>query len=168
MNCDKAFITKHNDYMTPRSAWENIKHIIPKDKVIWESFYGNGKSGEVLTELGFEVIHEKIDFFKNDKGDIIVSNPPFTKKKEILERLFKLNKPFILLMPQNVIFTQYFRKMIMKQKEKIKLIIPKKRIQFLKVVNGVIDENQKQQCSFDCYYYCWKIDTLNNDLNWLN
>ena len=31
---------KHDSYMTPKSAWENIKEYIPKDKVIWEAFYG--------------------------------------------------------------------------------------------------------------------------------
>jgi len=27
----KTFIT-HDDYMTPKYAWENIQHLIPKDK----------------------------------------------------------------------------------------------------------------------------------------
>ena len=40
----KSFI-KHDDYMTPKYAWENIKNYIPKDKVIWEAFYGDGNSG---------------------------------------------------------------------------------------------------------------------------
>jgi hypothetical protein len=31
----KTFLT-HDDYMTPFSAWDNIKQFIPKDKVIWE------------------------------------------------------------------------------------------------------------------------------------
>jgi len=34
----KAVDTKHDDYMTPKYAWDNIKHIIPKNKVIWEPF----------------------------------------------------------------------------------------------------------------------------------
>ncbi len=72
----KTFI-KHDDYMTPKYAWEWIVDYIPKNKIIWESFYGDGDSGKYLTALGFNVIHEPIDFFTNDKGDIIVSNPPF-------------------------------------------------------------------------------------------
>jgi hypothetical protein len=56
---------KNDDYMTPKYAWENIKDLIPKDKIIWEAFYGDGKSGDYLTELGFEVIHKEIDFFEN-------------------------------------------------------------------------------------------------------
>ena len=90
----KTFL-KHDDYMTPSYAWDNIKGFIPKDKVIWEAFYGDGKSGNHLKEIGFNVIHDKDDFFENDKGDIVVSNPPFTKVKEILNRLVELDKPFI-------------------------------------------------------------------------
>ena len=56
----KTFI-KHNDYMTPKYAWEWIKDFIPKDKVIWEAFYGDGESGAILTNLGFNVIPEEID-----------------------------------------------------------------------------------------------------------
>ena len=29
---------KHDDYMTPKSAWEDIKKYIPTDKIIWEAF----------------------------------------------------------------------------------------------------------------------------------
>lgn len=56
--------TKYDDYMTPQYAWEQIQHIIPKDKVIWECFYGDGTSGKYLEELGFNVIHQNIDFFE--------------------------------------------------------------------------------------------------------
>ncbi len=40
----KTFL-KHDDYMTPKSAWEYIKEFIPNDKLFWEAFYGDGKSG---------------------------------------------------------------------------------------------------------------------------
>ena len=76
----KTFI-KHDNYMTPKSAWENIKQFIPKDKVIWEAFYGDGQSGNHLKELGFSTIHEPVDFYENNLGDVIVSNPPFSDVK---------------------------------------------------------------------------------------
>ena len=159
----KTFST-HDDYMTPKSAWEQIKDLIPADKVIWEPFYGDGKSGEYLRELGFDVIHNpNEDFFEHDKGDIIVSNPPFTKKKDIFSRLIELDKPFIIISSQNLIFTQYFQN-IMKDK-KLQLIVPRKRIQFIKISNGeYIDTGNK--CNFDCFYYCYKLG-LKNDINFL-
>ena len=59
---------EHDDYMTPKYVWENIQPFIPKDKIIWEPFFGDGTSGEHLRELGFEVIHKPIDFFRFFQG----------------------------------------------------------------------------------------------------
>ena len=91
----KTFL-KHDDYMTPKYAWENINQYIPKDKVIWEAFYGDGESGKYLKELGFDVIHEPIDFFESNEGDIIVSNPPFSNKSKTMIRLKELDNVFLL------------------------------------------------------------------------
>ncbi len=163
---NKTFL-EHDDYMTPFSAWEDIKNYIPKDKVIWEAFYGNGKSGEYLQQLGFKVIHKEIDFFENNEGDLIVSNPPFTKAKDVLERLVRLDKPFILILPSSKINTQYFRKLFCNSEKPIQIIIPKKRIQFTKLVNGKIPDNFKESCNFDCFYYCYKMN-LARDIIWLD
>lgn len=56
---------------------------------------------------GYNVVRSHIDdgqdFFKYepDDYDIIVSNPPFTIKDKILERLYELEKPFAILLPLN-------------------------------------------------------------------
>lgn len=162
----KTFL-KHDDYMTPKYAWENIKDYIPKNKVIWEAFYGDGESGKYLKELGYNVIHEPIDFFENDKGDIVVSNPPFSKSKEVLTRLKELNKPFIVIFPSSKINTQYVRNLFMETEDKLQIIIPRKRIHFVKQIEGKIPENWKDACNFDCFYYCWKMN-LPRDIVWLS
>jgi len=162
----KTFL-KHDDYMTPKYAWENIKEYIPKDKVVWEAFYGDGASGKYLKELGFNVIHEPIDFFDNNKGDIVVSNPPFSKSKEVLTRLKMLNKPFIVLFPSSKINTQYVRNLFKDTEDKLQIIIPKKRIHYVKQIDGKTPENWKEACNFDCFYYCWKMN-LPRDIVWLN
>jgi len=161
----KTFI-KHDDYMTPKTAWEAVKQFIPKDKIIWEPFYGDGRSGQILREIGFNVIHEDEDFFENNKGDIIVSNPPFTMVPDVLKRLVELEKPFMLIMPSPKIFTQYMRTLFSKTEDPIQIIIPRKRIQFVKLVNGEIPENYESKCNFDCFYYCWKMG-LKRDIIWL-
>jgi hypothetical protein len=158
---------KYDDYMTPKSAWENIKDLIPKNKTIWEPFYGDGKSAEYLKELGFKVIHEpNIDFFENNKGDIVISNPPFSKSEKVLKKLKEINKSFILILPVSKMNTQYFRKLFKDDKD-LKIIIPKSRIHFNKIVNGKTPDKIKKSCNFDCNYYCYKIDTLPNQINWL-
>jgi hypothetical protein len=55
-----------------------------------------------------------------------------------------------------MINTQYIRKLF--KNDKLQIIIPKKRIQFNKLVNGVIPDNFSNRCNFDCFYYCWKMD----------
>jgi len=158
--------TKHDDYMTPKSAWESISHIIPKDKIIWEPFFGDGQSGEHLRDLGCqEVIHEDIDFYEHDRGEVIVSNPPFSDTKAVMTRLKELGKPFILIMPCSKLTTQYVRETFMNSDDPLQIIIPRKRVQFIKMVDGVVVE-QKNACNFDCFWYCWKIG-MERDILWL-
>ena len=156
--------TIHDDYMTPKYAWENIQHLIPKDKQIWEAFYGDGKSGSHLKELGFDVIHDKVDFFENNLGDIIVSNPPFSKSKMVFQRLAELDKPFIMIMPASKICTSYVRENF--KNKKLQIIIPRKRIHFIKLEDGKPVES-KSSCNFDCFYYCYKMG-YENDIIWLD
>ena len=159
----KTFL-KHDDYMTPKYAWENIKQYIPKDKKIWEAFYGDGESGKYLTELGFDVIHEPVDFYENNLGEVICSNPPFSDCKKIMKRLAELDKPFILIMPSAKINTSYMRDNFMNKG--LQIIIPRKRIQFIKLVDGKVPDKWKSDCNFDCFYYCYKIG-LEKDIIWL-
>ena len=156
---------KHDDYMTPKYAWENIKEYIPNNKVIWEAFWGNGASGQYLTEMGFDVIHEERDFFTEppDEWDMIVSNPPFSKSKEVMKKMLEYDKPFIMIMPSSKINTSYFREW----KDKgLQIIIPRKRIHFVKLINRETPKNWKNACNFDCFYYCYKIG-LEKDIIWL-
>jgi hypothetical protein len=153
----------HDDYMTPKYVWENIQPFIPKDKIIWEPFFGDGTSGEYLRELGFEVIHKPIDFFQHNVGDIVVSNPPFSQSKNVLSRLRELDKPFILILPFSKLNTSYIRENY--KDDGLQIIIPRKRIQFIKMVNGEITE-QKNSCNFDCLYFCYRMN-LPKDIIWL-
>ena len=160
----KTFST-HDDYMTPKYAWENIKDYIPKNKIIWEAFYGDGKSGQYIQELGFPVIHQPVDFFENNLGEVVISNPPFSKSKEVFTRLKELKKPFIVIFPLSKINTLYVRNLFNDTEDKLQIIIPRKRIQFIKMIDGKTVEG-KSDCNFDCVYYCWKID-LPRDIIWL-
>lgn len=41
--------------------------------------------------------------FEPNEWDIIVSNPPFSVKDKVLERLYSFNKPFAILLPLNAL-----------------------------------------------------------------
>ena len=161
---------KADEYYTDKNAWLNIQQYIPTDKVIWEPFNSTISSFSMdsvnnLRDMGFETIVKPFnpetrenDFFTSNHGDVVVSNPPFSMKKEVLTRLKALDKPFILLLPYTVLVTKYFR--LLFKNEKVKIIIPSKRIYYHKMVNGVKEELSRP--SFDSLYYLWKIDSLNN------
>lgn len=83
---------------------------MPKDKVIWCPFDEEWSAFYIrLKECGYTVIRSSLsegkDFFnyEPDNWDIIVSNPPFSIKDQILERLYSFHKPFAILLPLNSI-----------------------------------------------------------------
>lgn len=123
------------EYYTPNWVWDCLKKFIPNDKTIWEAFRSEDllstKSADYLRQLGFDVVNPLCDFFENDYGSICVSNPPFNKKKEVMERLFKLDKPFMLILPNIILNTKYFIEWLEKDKD-LQIIILPKRVDFIK------------------------------------
>ena len=160
--------TKHDDYMTPKHAWQDIKEYIPAEyKFIYEPFYGDGTSGKILEQLlpNHNVIHFDSDFYDMCNSlhyDAIISNPPYSDVKKIMPKMFELDKPFILLMPSSKINTSYFRQW---KDRNIQIIIPRRRIHFIKLVDG--KEVPSKGANFDCFYYCYKMN-LPKDIVWLD
>lgn len=148
-------LTSDNIYYTHKKTWESILPYIEhlKDKKIWEAFHG-GYSHIYLSELGFDVIQHKEDFFKNNRGDIVISNPPFSIKKDVLIRLKQLNKPFILILPALTLQSVYFRNLFKNDKD-LQLIIPSKKLHFYKIINNEIVN--KNRCCFYSVFVCWKV-----------
>lgn len=149
-----------DNYMTNSNEWKRIKDFIPSDKKIWAPFYGDGKQKEYFKEMGYDIIHEDEDFFKNNKGEIIIDNPPFGKKKEIFIRLKELDKPFILICPSMMLSYKYFQVLF---KDSIQLIIPFTRINF-KHINST---KKNYSPPFASFYFCYKMN-LEKDLIFLD
>ena len=156
----KTDFKKDDSYMTPKEVWESIAHLLPKDKVIYECFYGDGKSGEYLTELGFQVEHHDIDFFTDPSFnyDILVSNPPYSIKPKVFKRLAEIDKPFLMLVPVSTMTKKFLKTYF---QDKIQIIIPKSRIHFVK--NSV----QTKASWFDTLWISYKMN-LEKDITFLN
>ena len=93
---------------TPYYCVDPIMKYISKDKKIWTPFDKEWSSFyQSFVRDGYEVVRSHIDdgqdFFtyEPDEYDVIVSNPPFSIKDKILQRLYELNKPFAILLPLN-------------------------------------------------------------------
>ena len=164
---DSKYFEVHDDYYTRPSTLDMIIPYIPKDKVIWEPFLlnSNEQSKKYLQSKGFNVVGDNtINFFNHDLGEVLVGNPPFETeiKKRILKRLVELDKPFILIMPTSKLNTSYIRENFKDSDDKLQIIIPRKRIQFIKNGNEL-----QNKCNFDCFYYCYKCN-LERDIIWLD
>jgi hypothetical protein len=168
---DSHKFSTFDDYYTPKSAWEYIAHLIPKDKIIWEAFCLNSKLSKSinnLKELGFNVVgNTELDFFNSEtrpKYDMIVSNPPFDKniKIPILKRLVADGKPFILIMNSMNIYSNYFNEIFADNKKYLQLIIPRGKIYFEKLEGDITI--LRKNTSFYCVYVCFKMNIPNEKL----
>ena len=102
--------------------------------------------------MGFDIIHEDVDFFSNTFDyDIVVDNPPFSKFKEICVKLKEDDKPFILVCPSRTIQLKHF---IEKFKDDIQIITPSKRPTFTHLTNP----KSGYTPPFGVQYYCYKMN----------
>lgn len=105
LTCDRT--SKGDEVFTPFYAVDPIVKYISKGKTIWLPFDEKWSAFyQTFTKLGYKVIRSCLsdgkDFFEYEPAenyDIIVSNPPFSNKDDVLKRLFELDKPFAILLP---------------------------------------------------------------------
>lgn len=148
----KLYGNPTDEKYTPGYGVLPIIKYIPEGKIVWCPF--DTKHSEFVQKFkdaGFHVVYSHIyngqDFFNYEPSqwDILVSNPPFSRKVEVFERCLKLGKPFALLMSNywlnNVAPCRLF------QNTDLELLMFDKRIQFGKGKN----------VPFNSSYFCHKI-----------
>ena len=145
-----------DNYMTNKTEWERIKEYIPNNKKIWSPFFGDGKQKEYFKDMGYDIIHDDEDFFENNKGDIIIDNIPFSKKKDIFKRLKELDKPFILICPSYLLSLKFFQELY---KDQIQILVPYTRIKF-KHIDSI---NKNYTPPYASFFFCYKMN-LKKDL----
>ena len=99
-------IGKNDECYTPAYGVTPLLEYIKPNDIVWCPFDDeNSEFVKIFKKNNIKVIYSHIkygqDFFKyepKEKWTILISNPPFTRKKEIFERALSFNKPFALLM----------------------------------------------------------------------
>ena len=137
---------KADEYFTKEYAIQPILKYISTDKIIWCPF-DNEHSNFVKTfrNRGNQVIYSHIemglDFFEYEpqRYDYIISNPPYSKREPILERLFLLGKPFAMLINEAGLFDSKKRYNLLAN-NKFEIMVFDKRVDYIKgneVLRGV-------------------------------
>lgn len=105
MKLDKVANSGNDEFYTPAYAIEPILKYIKSGSTVWCPFDTDSSLFvKLLKGHGCNVIHSHIedgfDFFihkPDQEFDYIISNPPYSKKGEVFDRLFSLGKPFAML-----------------------------------------------------------------------
>ena len=130
-------------FQTPRYAVDLLVPFLPANiKRIWEPATGQGRLADRLETQGFEVFKSDLNKLREDvviynflleyppdlvdKVDGIITNPPFSLKKEFYERCMQYGKPFALLIPAD--YSGWLIRATMEGAEKI---IPTRRIDYI-------------------------------------
>lgn len=147
-----------DEIYTPFYAVEPLLEFLPKNKKIWCPFDEEWSAFyQLFSERGYDVIRSSLsegkDFFhyEPDKWDILVSNPPFSKKNNVLKRAYSFEKPFALLLPVNSIQSKQRYDIFRNQ---IQLLIFDARIDYHNKKN--LHETVKGN-SFGSAYFCCNL-----------
>lgn len=156
MNSQKVLYNKigNDESYTPAYGVEPIIKYIPKDAIVWCPF--DTKDSEYVKQISktnqvlYSHIDEEKDFFEYEpkSWDIIVSNPPFQKKRQFFERALSFKKPFALLMTNAWLNDKYSKWVYQEANRDMQLLMFDKRIHFEQ--NG----ETKKKTTFSSSYYC--------------
>lgn len=111
LTADKT--TAGDERFTPYYAVEPLLEFLPPADtgiIIWCPFDLSWSAYvQTFRANGYNVVYGSLatgqDFFTSQPAhwDIMISNPPFSKKDAVLKRACQLGKPFALLLPANSI-----------------------------------------------------------------
>jgi hypothetical protein len=158
---------RNDEWSTCKDTWGDIAHLLEsfKRRCIWQPFYYDGECAKHLNELGFKnVVHEpNVDFFERvqdedflNKVDLIWDNPPYTgegMKEKVLMAAFAAKKPFVLLLPSSVMFSNLLRDCLTEEQQKKIQVIAHRRV--------LVKKTGENQAAVPFKYLIWLAYDVN-------
>jgi hypothetical protein len=158
MNSDNK--GESNEYYTRKIESDKLINYLNKydlkDKIIWCPF-DTGESNIVksLKEKGYNVIYTHIDlgqdflkYIPNFSFDIIISNPPFSKRTKFFNKINSYNKPYIMLQPIMFFNNNSMIKELIKDSNSYRFLCPNNRM-------GFITKNKIEYEKTTSFYSFW-------------
>lgn len=171
--------TKYEDAL---ELVKNIEKYYPNKNIkIWCPFccnlgskvfvYEKGSIPNALVKKGYSnLICTANDFYsyskewvKENKIDLIIDNPPFSKRTQLLEKLISLDIPFIILQGAQQWFSnQKCIWWLSDYSQYVSLLLPNKRLSF----NRPNQPNQKTNPAFFSFWLCYKTNLPNGFISY--
>lgn len=160
MKMDIVAGSGNDEFYTPEYAILPIIKYIPKNSTIWCPFdTDNSLFVKLFKQNGFEVMNTHLengqDFFKIDAPncDYIISNPPYSLKTEVFEKLFEIGKPFAMLVGVVGLFESQKRFNMFKNNQ-FEIMYFNKRVSYFKSYD---EEKTSLNPPFSSVYLCSKM-----------
>lgn len=164
MKMDKVAGSGYDEFYTPEYAVKPIMKYIKPNSRIWcpfdteESHFVKMLRGWNGNSLVATHLEDGIDFFTTDSKDIdnvdyIISNPPYSLKNEVFEKLFELGRPFAMLVGVVGIFESQ-RRFEMFRDNQVEVMYMNRRISYFKSYD---DQKPDVNPPFSSVYICSKM-----------
>lgn len=166
MKMDKVAGSGNDEFYTPRYAVEPILKYIPEGSKVWCPFdTEDSLFVKMIRESGSAArcshLFNGTDFFEDSdyvkdtisECDFIISNPPYSLKAEVFERLFNIGKPFAMLVGVVGLFESQKRFDMFKNNQ-FEIMYLNRRVSYFKDYN---DEKPALNPPFSSVYLCSKM-----------
>jgi predicted ribosome quality control (RQC) complex YloA/Tae2 family protein len=164
MKMDKVAGSKNDEFYTPAYAIKPILKYIKPNSNIWCPFDTEESNfTKILSNQGHNVISTHIKNGENffdlvnsdlcDFADYIISNPPYSLKKEVFDALFKSEKPFAMLVGVVGLFESQKRFEMFRDND-FEIMYLNRRVSYFKNYG---DQKPSLNPPFSSVYLCSKI-----------
>ena len=150
-----------DEFYTPAYAVKVLLPYLKAGKKVWCPFdTEDSLFVKILRDYGMDVVNTHIeygqDFFElevPEGTDYIISNPPYSMKTEVLERLFALEIPFAMLLGVVGIFESHRRFNLFKHSE-FEIMYLNKRVSYME---DYTSNATAKNPPFSSVYICSKL-----------
>ena len=155
--------TTHNEALK-MVEYITVNNIVSKNDVIWLPFDNEFSNiYKTLKQHDYNIVMTNLEngqdfyIYQPEKWDIIITNPPFSGRTNLMNRLISFDKPFIILQATQYFNNQFAVNYLCNYSDDFKFLMPRSRMSFLTYKE---DENiirsDKNGASFYSFWLCYK------------
>ena len=166
---EMGYVVKDECYTTSAESNKLVKYllennIIDRDIKIWLPFDNDFSNiykalKKAQCNITISNLELGLDFYLYEpkEWDIIITNPPFSKRTNLMKRLLSFDKPFIILQATQYFNNQFAVNFLCEYSNDFKFIMPRSRMSFLTYrEKDKKISSSRNGASFYSFWLCYK------------